>query len=209
MLHQGRVDENIRAFAGDKSWNNYTYSLKARKLSGREGFLIPFLVQDEQAKGWWNIGGWENTRHAIEMDGLFADGVPGHIETDRWYDIRIELSDTGIKCYLDDKLVHDVAYPRTKALYASASRARGGREIILKVVNGSAQTQPTDVSLSGASIGPSAKEIVLSSERPEDENSLERPDKVLPRTRTFPVGGSKFPHEFPGNSVTVLRLPVR
>ncbi len=124
VLRQHGRGENIRGFAGDKSWKNYTYTLKARKLSGREGFLIPFLVQDEQAKGWWNIGGWDNTRHGIEMDGLFADGVPGHIETNRWYDIRIDLSDTGIKCYLDDKLIHDVPYPRTKALYASASRAK-------------------------------------------------------------------------------------
>jgi alpha-L-arabinofuranosidase len=209
VLRQNGRGENIRAFAGDKSWKNYTYTLKARKLSGREGFLIPFLVQDEQAKGWWNIGGWDNTRHAIEMDGLFADGVPGHIETNRWYDIRIDLNDTGVKCYLDDKLIHDVPYPRTKALYASASRAKGGHEIILKVVNGSAQTQPTDLSFSGVSFGPSAREIVLSSERPEDENSLERPDKVLPRTSAFPLGGSSFRHDFPGNSVTVLRLPLR
>src|SRR5205807_3630307 len=133
-LRQKSMGENVRAFTGDKSWDNYTYSLKARKLSGDEGFLIPFLVQDEQAKAWWNIGGWDNTRHAIEMDGLFSDGVPGHIETSRWYDIRIELSETGIKCYLDDKLIHDLAYPRTRALYASASRAKGGGEIILKVV---------------------------------------------------------------------------
>jgi alpha-L-arabinofuranosidase len=209
VLRQNGRGENIRAFTGDKSWKNYTYTLKARKLSGREGFLIPFLVQDEQAKGWWNIGGWDNTRHGIEMDGFFADGVPGHIETNRWYDIRIDLNDTGVKCYLDDKLIHDVPYPRTKALYASASRAKGGHEIILKVVNGSAQTQPTDLSFSGVSFGPSAREIVLSSERPEDENSLERPDKVLPRTSAFPLGGSSFRHDFPGNSVTVLRLPLR
>ena len=90
-LQQKALAENIRAFAGDKGWNNYTYSLKARKLGGAEGFLIPFLVKDEEAKAWWNIGGWGNTRHAIEMDGNRGNDVPGSIETGRWYDIRIEV----------------------------------------------------------------------------------------------------------------------
>ena len=209
VLHQHADGENIRAFSGDKSWRNYTYSLKARKLSGREGFLIPFLVQHEQAKCWWNIGGWNNTQHAIEMDGVFGDSVPGTIERNRWYDIRIELSDAGIKCFLDDALVHNVPYPKMKALYASASRAKGGKEIILKVVNGSAETQETAVKFTGATLGSVGKEIVLSSERPEDENSLEQPNKVMPRTRQLPLGQPLLEHTFPGNSVTVLRLPLR
>ncbi|HWI57039.1 MAG TPA: alpha-L-arabinofuranosidase C-terminal domain-containing protein, partial [Bacillota bacterium] len=36
-LQQKGLGENIRAFAGDRKWNNYTYSLKARKLGGEEG----------------------------------------------------------------------------------------------------------------------------------------------------------------------------
>jgi alpha-L-arabinofuranosidase len=208
-LRQSALGENIRAFAGDTSWSNYTYTLKARKLGGREGFLIPFLVQDQQAKGWWNIGGWENTRHGLEMDGIFSEGVAGHIETNRWYDIRIQLSETGIQCYLDDVLIHDVKYPRAKALYASASRAKGGREIIVKVVNGSPQSQSTDLNFTGGKFATTGKEIVLSSERPDDENSLDHPNKVVPRTGTFAVPGPMFHREFPGNSVTILRLPLR
>ena len=41
---------NLRAIAGDKSWKDYTLTLKARKLGGAEGFLILFNVQDENAK---------------------------------------------------------------------------------------------------------------------------------------------------------------
>ena len=42
-LRQTSSAVNIRAIVGDKSWNNYTYSLKARKLGGAEGFsdLVP------------------------------------------------------------------------------------------------------------------------------------------------------------------------
>jgi len=115
-LKQKALTDNIRAFAGDKSWSNYTYSLKARKLGGAEGFLIPFLVKDEEAKAWWNIGGWGNTRHAIELDGVAGGDVAGSIETGRWYEIRIEVKGANIRCFLDDKLIHDVSYTATKPL---------------------------------------------------------------------------------------------
>ena len=68
-LQQTEIEDDVRAIAGDKSWKDYTLTLKARKLGGAEGFLILFNVQDEHAKGWWNIGGWGNARHALEMDG--------------------------------------------------------------------------------------------------------------------------------------------
>ena len=208
-LQQNSLDENIRAFAGDKHWHNYTYTLKARKLGGAEGFLIPFLVQDENVKAWWNIGGWGNTRHAIEMDGVFANDAPGRIETGRWYDIRIELSDAGIKCYLDDKLIHDVPYPKTKALYAVASRATKRHEIIVKVVNAAREDQQTLIKLAGGSLAGTATAITLNSAKAEDENSLTDPLKVAPTTTNFGCSGTEFQHRFPGNSVTVLRLPFR
>jgi alpha-L-arabinofuranosidase len=203
-LRQRSLGENIRAFAGDKTWSNYTYTLKARKLSGDEGFLIPFLVQDEEVKAWWNIGGWGNTKHAIEMDGIVGKEVPGRIETGRWYDIRIELSGIGIQCYLDGELIHDVSYPKAKPLQVAASRAK--KEIILKVVNVSGEAEDTELRFQGAHLRAQATAIVLGSERPEDENSLAAPRKVAPVTRTINCGDTSMRHTFPPNSVTVLRL---
>jgi len=205
-LHQESLRENIRAFAGDKRWNNYTYTLKARKLSGDEGFLIPFLVQDESVKAWWNIGGWGNTRHAIEMDGIIGNEVPGRIETGRWYDIRIQLQGANIKCFLDGKLMHDVTYPKTRTLVAGASRSKNGREVMVKVANVSDQDQETEVRLEGAGIARKATAIVLSSHSPADENSLDQPTKVVPVTRQITCSGSTLRHTFPANSVTVLRF---
>ncbi|MBI4326612.1 MAG: alpha-L-arabinofuranosidase, partial [Chloroflexi bacterium] len=188
---------------------DYTYSLKARKLSGAEGFLILFRVQDENAKSWWNLGGWGNQRHAIEMGGIIGNELTGRIEPGRWYDIRIELKGGSIRCYLDDKLIHDVAAPAIKSLYASASREQKSGEIILKVVNVAATSLTTQINLRGAEkVGSSAQAIVLSSEKPTDENSLAEPLKVAPVTQTIETPGAHFSHPFPGNSVTVLRLPA-
>ncbi|HYG33811.1 MAG TPA: alpha-L-arabinofuranosidase C-terminal domain-containing protein [Clostridia bacterium] len=209
VLHQKALRENIRAFAGDKNWNNYTYTLKARKLSGDEGFLIPFLVKDEGAKAWWNIGGWNNTKHAVEMNGIIGNEVAGKVETGRWYDIRIELKDTNIKCYLDGNLVHDINYPKTKALYAVAGRAKGGKEVILKVVNASHEAQDTEIKINGVKIGKTATAVILTSEKPEDENTLDEPTKIAPVTRTLACEGAGLRHSFPANSVTVLRLKTR
>jgi alpha-L-arabinofuranosidase len=208
-LKQKALTDNIRAFVGDKSWSNYTYSLKARKLGGAEGFLIPFLVKDEEAKAWWNIGGWGNTRHAIEMDGISGHDVPGSIETGRWYDIRIEVRGVNIKCFLDGKLIHDVKWQPMKPLYAVASLSKRANEVILKVVNVSAAEQETDLHLEGARVRRTATGIVLAADKPEDENTLEQPTKVKPVTFKKDDAGAAFRHTFPANSVTVLRLKLQ
>ena len=186
------------------------FSLKARKLGGAEGFLILFRVQDENQKSWWNIGGWGNTRHAIEIGGEIGQSVPGPIETGRWYDIRIELSGSSIKCYLDGKLVHDVKTPTMKSLHASATRVKSTGEVILKVVNASAYELATEIDVQGVTrlAGP-ATAVVLTSEQPTDENSLENPTKVSPVACRLEIPGSRFLHGFPGNSVTVIRVKAR
>jgi len=208
-LQQKSLDDNIRAFAGDKSWGDYTYSLKARKLGGAEGFLISFLVKDEEAKAWWNIGGWGNVRHAIEAEGFAGNDVEGSIETGRWYDIRVEVKGPTVKCFLDGKLIHDVSFQATKPLYATASLAKRAGEVILKVVNVSTEDQETDLQLLGGKIRPTATAMVLSSDKPEDENTLEQPTKVKPVTSRLDNASASFRHTFPANSVTVLRLKLQ
>jgi len=208
-LTQSAMGENVRAFAGEKKWDDYVYTLKARKLGGDEGFLISFLVQDEEAKSWWNIGGWGNTRHALEMDGIVANGVEGSIETGRWYDVRVEVSKSAVKCYLDGRLIHEATYPKTKALYATASHDNKAREVILKVVNASRQPQTTELVVRGADLKKQGSLTTLTSGNPADENTLDQPTKVAPVTTTLNECGPFFTHTFPPNSVSVLRLKQR
>jgi alpha-L-arabinofuranosidase len=209
ILRQNSLAENVRAFTGNKTWNNYTYTLKARKLGGDEGFLIPFLVQNEDTKSWWNIGGWGNTKHAIEHEGVISDSVPGRIETGRWYDIRIEVGDARVKCFLDGNLIHDLKLQRAKSLYAAASLGNHGKTAILKVVNVSRTAQETEIRLQGAKVRPTAKAIVLAADNPNAENTLDQPTRVRPVTHTLTDAGPAFRYSFPANSVTVLSLQVR
>jgi alpha-L-arabinofuranosidase len=203
----GAVD--VKAVAGDKSWKNYTLTLKARKLGGDEGFLVLFNQQAGTGKGWWNIGGWGNSRHALEVDGTTAPAVEGRIETGRWYDIKIENVDNRIRCYLDGKLIHDARRGALESMYAVASRAEPSGDVILKVVNAAAEPRDVRISLAGlAGKVKSGTVTVLASADPADENSLDEPNKVVPKESPLASAGANFVHSFPGNSVSVIRLAV-
>ena len=207
-LRQTGEHEFIRALAGDKSWTDYTLELKARKLSGREGFLVLFHNNDDEDRVWWNIGGWNNTQNALEL-GSTVDGQKAFIATGRWYDIRVQLNGASIKCWLDGQLIHDVAKPREtiRKLYASATRESKTGDIILKVVNTATNPASVEITLRGATnLSGSGKAIVLTSDSRRDENSIEEPLKVSPKTETFSFQDGHFSRAFPGNSVSVLRI---
>ncbi len=207
VLRQTGSGDNIRAVVGDKRWTDYTYSLKARKLGGAEGFLILFGVQDESAKSWWNLGGWGNQRHAVELGGVIGNEVSGEIETGRWYDIRIELKGDSIRCFLDGKLIHDLHQATVKSLHASATREDSSGEVILKVVNASSDWLSTEVDLKGVGSVASPSQVwVLGSAKATDENSLDDPTNVAPVSRSLSVAGPSFRYPFPGNSLTVFRI---
>ena len=207
-LQETAEKEFVRALAGDKSWTDYTLELKARKLAGREGFLILFHIADDEDRTWWNLGGWENTQHGVELGGTL-DAKDGHIETGRWYDIRVEVKGASVKCSLDGKVIHDIknTLMTTSGIYASATQDKQSGDLIVKVVNASAAATETTIHLNGATkLAATARAIVLTSEKPTDENSLENPTKVSPKTEVLAVSGTSLTHKFPGNSFTVLRI---
>jgi alpha-L-arabinofuranosidase len=200
--------ENGRAILSGKFWTDCTYSLKARKLSGAEGFLILFNVQDENAKSWWNIGGFGNTLHCIEMNGLFSQ-VPGSIAIGRWYAIKIERKGEKVNFYLDGRLVQstEVPVPNVQRLYATAARDDNSGEIILKVVNPAGEPAETLVQLKGAAkIAGKVNVATLTGSSLAEENSLAEPQKVAPATSSIEGAGPEFKFTFKPLSLTVLRV---
>ena len=210
VLRQTSVKQKLRALVGDPRWTDCTIELKARKLAGREGFQVLFDNESDEDRTGWNLGGWGNKYYAL----ILADSderKDGSIETDRWYEVRVQLDGDKIRCWLDGKLVHDFRRPQltNKAVYASATRDNDTGEIILKVVNTATGPTETTVDLTGvAAISGPARSIVLTSEKPTDENSLADPRKVAPHTEELTLPGPRFTRSFPGNSLTVLRIPV-
>ena len=208
-LRQSAEKEFIRAVAGDRKWTDYTLTLKARKISGAEGFLILFHIGGPDDRVWWNIGGWGNTADAIESDGSL-DSKASHVESDRWYDVKLTVSGKRVKCWLDGQLIHDINYQsggKISALYATSAIDNGSGDIIVKVVNTATAPLSTTINLSGAS-GPSGQgtALVLTSANPTDENSIDEPLKVSPKTENISFEGANLTRAFPGNSLTVLRF---
>ncbi|MBL9126917.1 MAG: hypothetical protein JNL97_04690, partial [Verrucomicrobiales bacterium] len=188
---------------------DYTLELRARKIAGREGFLVLFHNADDEDRTWWNLGGWENARHGLEI-GRTLDPKSGSIETGRWYAIKVQVRGASVKCWLDDRLIHDVVSERrtTKSLHASATRDAANGDLVLKVVNVAPTPLETELVFEGAaSLGTDARAIVLTGERPTDENTLDEPEKVAPKTERFDFRGPRARRVFPANSFTVLRIP--
>jgi alpha-L-arabinofuranosidase len=105
----------------------------------------------------------------------------------------------------------DVVLPVSPAepLYAGAARDNATGEVILKVVNPTAEPSNADVKLDGvARVAGPATAIVLTSGNPADENSFEDPVKVAPKTTSFTPDGPRFRYTFAANSLTVLRIKM-
>jgi alpha-L-arabinofuranosidase len=198
------------SYFGDDTWSNYTLSLKARKLSGNEGFLIVF-GRKEGERYWWNLGGWGNSQHAIELNQTPV-GRParGRIESDRWYDVKVELAGNRIRCFLDGELIHDVESMPPETFFVNAGREDASGDLIVKAINIAPEPVRARVRIDGAAgAHDEAKLIELRCSSLEDNNSLEAPLRVIPKEQAFVGAAPEFEHEFPRYSLTIMRLPQK
>jgi alpha-L-arabinofuranosidase len=209
-LCQTGPGEGVRALLGEPMTTDYTLTLKARKTGGAEGFLICFQNHGPNDRTWWNIGGWNNSRHALQGADMPAKGGSGgKIETGRWYEIKMDVKSSGVTCYLDGEEIQKVEYGKIDSLYATAGENAQGNELILKVVNVTDQPMETSVVLQGVKQAePTALASVMTGQW-LDENSFEEPAKVAPKAETITGVSPEFKHTFPANSVSVLRVKIK
>jgi alpha-L-arabinofuranosidase len=209
VLKQSAIASGVTVFMGDTTWTDYTITLKARKISGENGFQIYFHNQSNRERIRWDLGGYTNSVHMMDI-GVIAESIPATIEAGQWYDIKIDIRGNSVKGYLNGKLVQEVSDTRekVKSLCVSASFDDKAGDFILKVVNASSGSVSTQINLNGAkNLAGSGKVIVLSSANPLDENTLEEPTKVSPKTESVKLSGDFLTHSFPGNSFTIIRIP--
>ena len=212
LFRQTALITDCRATTGNSSWSDYVLSLRARKTGGQEGFLILFHWSNDTNWTWWNLGGWNNTSHAIEVcennsKSIIGSQVSGRIETGRWYDIRIELSGATIRCFLDDALVHQANYAVPQPLHVVASYDESLGQVIVKAVNVTSTNITAQMVLPGkAGVASNASWTTLSGDSDSAENTLDDPQRVAPLSGSFSEASTNFNYIFPANSLTVLRL---
>jgi alpha-L-arabinofuranosidase len=206
--------------AGNNDWNNYTLELTAKKTSGSEGMMIYFGFLDSDNFYDLNLGGWSNTLHAIQkndngISSLLASQA-GSIKAGQIYKIKVVVSGTNIKAYLDDQLLFDVTdssplKPATRdPLYFVTSKDTESGDIIMKVVNPNDEDGKTAIKIKGVEKILGGRASVLTSNNIADENSFTNPSKVAPvDSQIADLHASKhFNYTFPKNSITVLRLKM-
>ncbi len=208
VLRQMAIAQHVTAFVGEPTWTDCTITLKARKLSGENGFQIYFHNQNDRERVRWDLGGWNDSIHMLDI-GVTSESMPAHIEAGRWYEIKLEIRGNSVKGYLDGALVQEVSDTRAnvKSLSASAARDDKSGDIILKVVNVAAAPVRAQIGLRGAgALAATGQATVLTSASPLDENTLDEPTKVSPKTETVKLSGASLTRVFPGNSFTVIRV---
>ena len=106
LIRQMSTATDTALLFGDASWLDYDFFVDARKVSGNEGFLIYFATADMATPSRWVIGGWSNTRHALQSPGIPSGTKPGKIETGRWYKIHVSLRGNTVIASIDGKVIH-------------------------------------------------------------------------------------------------------
>jgi endo-1,4-beta-xylanase len=91
-------------------------------------------------------------------------------------------------------------------LLTSVTRASKTGAILIKHVNPQATPQPVKINLQGVhSIRANATATVLAAD-PNDTNSMDEPEKIVPKTVRVSGIRPSFTYTFPPNSITVLKL---
>ena len=114
-----------------QKFRNVTLTVKAKKIDGKEGFIVATGKNLIAGGGEWVIfGGWVNTQHGIEQPPFAIKKVPGSIEQGRWYDVKVECMDDRIRAWLDGRLVvESLAAVDTSGRPASIKPVKGGKAI--------------------------------------------------------------------------------
>ncbi|MGC8823396.1 MAG: alpha-L-arabinofuranosidase C-terminal domain-containing protein [Bacteroidales bacterium] len=215
VLHQTDASLFAHAFMGDTSWTNYTLTFRAKRISGNEGFFMTLYRKDNDNWLKWNIGGWNNTQHALELrsngsSAFIAPMVPGTVRTNEWYRVKIRVKGLHIQCYLNDTLIHDVSLPDRatyQRVYAVATLDTLSNEIIVKMVN--PFNEPAKIHLifdADLRLLPQAKVIYMSADNHLETNSLEKPHNIIPHEKPFSGIKNDMFFDLNANSVTFLKI---
>jgi alpha-L-arabinofuranosidase len=197
------------SFAPEIGGADYTVALKARKISGLEGFIIPIGMADGR-RVQWNVGGWGNTRHAVQAaDAVLGEQVRGTIESGRWYEIRIEVRDRTVRGYLDGQLVQEQTLPRIDKVLAISGRDDKSGDIIVKIVNSAPEAAPMTIDIKGGLTPRSAAATVLRSDDPLDENTFEQPTRIVPKESSAQLRGRSISHTLEPYSLTIIRVKAK
>ncbi len=193
-----------------KDWDNYTLELEATKVSGSEGFLVGFAATGTNNFYWWNLGGWNNTRQALQKaaGGAASEvaAVEGHsIVTGQTYDLKVVVDGRHIELYLDGELQMEFDDVVPADVYQVVTRDVAAGDLVVKVVNTSDSVRRTRVVTSDVEVEGEGTAIEIVGQ-PGDMNTKANPTRLIPVERALTGVSNDFTYDFPAYSITFLRL---
>ncbi len=207
------TETGMVAYFGSDEWSNYTYTVEATKLDGDEGFIIPFAVKDAQNCWFWNIGGWGNTVSCLQeiengaKSKILETTKPCTIEKGKTYELKVVVSDTKVKCYIDGVLYvdFDTAKEAEAEAYHVVSTDENG-DIIIKIVNVTETSRTFAINLNGATVSGAAKINQVAGDSLANDNILGAKEDCIMEEFTVSGFSDKFNYTVPQYSVTCIRL---
>lgn len=191
--------------------DNFIFEFDATKVSGKEGFLVAFNVGDQNNYVWFNVAGWNNTQHAIEICSNGAKSTfmtaGGSITTGKTYHGKIVLNGTHVVCSLDDQVIFDCNLPIDRKVYTTASIDDEAGLVYFRAVNYTTEDQAVSVDLANCDLN-SAESTVLGSTDRMAENTTSNPNNIVPVQGSVAVSGNKLTFTAPANSLTIVRASV-
>ena len=193
---------------------NLDMTVHATKNGGSEGFLVIFDYKDAQNYAWLNLGGWGNTKHAVEQckNGTKTTLAEkeGTLATDRDYVIRVLKEGQRVRCYLDGELIIDTTLRSyaDRLVFTSANIDEEQGIFYVKLVNPNSTAAAVALSFRNGRVL-SGQAEVLSSPNGTDENTVESPFYITPQTLNVSISpDGTISYEARAYSVNVLRLRV-
>jgi len=99
---------------------------------------------------------------------------------------------------------------QVRQIFFDATRDSQSGIIFLKIVSEAGTAQRVNIQINGAPrIEPQGEAVSLTASSPNDTNSLEEPNKIIPRTETVDNLSANFTRELPPYSITVLKLKTK
>lgn len=137
-------------------------------------------------------------RHTPMGDNVMID-----TSVSEYHHYKVVTREDGFDCYIDGELVHRANLPNYPAITASASVTDD--EVIVKLVNITDRVQPVEIALD-CEVESDYRAEILTSAHPEDENTLDQPERVSPVAQTQSGAAQKFTYQAPAYSLNVLVL---
>ena len=147
-----------------------------------------------------HVDAWQWTPDLIWFDNLKSYGTPNY------YVQKLFATNRGTTMLPMQR--DDNAKNGQDNLFSSAVADDVTGEIVVKLVNYSAEARPVTINLQGVKkLGKAGKALVLASNDLNAVNSLDQPQHLAPKEESFKVSSAKVAYTLAPHSFTVLRIP--